>query len=464
MTLSLYNTLSRRLEEFKPLNDGQVGVYVCGLTVYADMHIGHARTYLAFDIILRYLKYRGYSVKYVQNVTDVDDKIIRRARERGVEPLLLSREYALRSREDQKSLGLLEADVYPAVSGHIPDIIAAVEKLVASNHAYVVDGSVYFSVDSSVDYGRLSNQDMGQLGRHRIEPDPRKRNPLDFSLWKKSDVGELGFESPWGFGRPGWHIECSVMSAKYLGGKFDIHGGALDLVFPHHENEIAQSEALSGVRPFVKYWLHTGFLTSSGEKMSKSLGNILPVRDFLKRHSARSFRAFILQTHYRSPVDYSEEGVLAAERAVDKLEGFRRELALMAVKSKAAGGSRAQSLAEMLDENFTTAMDDDFNTPRALATVFEFVRDVKGLNLEGESKSSVSKALDVFDSVMAVFGFVFSSDARSLSGGELKLVEGREKLRSEKNWAEADRIRDELARRGIMLVDTPDGTHAVRKA
>ncbi|MDD5112118.1 MAG: cysteine--tRNA ligase [Candidatus Altiarchaeota archaeon] len=460
MTLSLYNTLSGRIEEFKPVREGQVGVYVCGLTVYDDMHIGHARTYLAFDVILRYLKYSGYNVTYVQNVTDVDDKIIKRAREREVDPLQLSREYALRSREDQKALNLLEADVYPTVSSHIADIIAAVEKLIASGHAYVADGSVYFDVSTALDYGKLSRQDTEHLSRHRIEPNSNKRNPLDFSLWKKSGKGELGFDSPWGFGRPGWHIECSVMSAKYLGGRFDIHGGALDLVFPHHENEIAQSEALSGEQPFVKYWLHTGFLNSSGEKMSKSLGNILPVREFLKSHSAQSFRAFILQTHYRSPVDYREGGIDAAGKSVARLGIFRRNLSGIAARAHAEGGSMAKDLAQRLSEDFTLAMDDDFNTPRAFAAVFDFVRGAKGLKLGNESQSSLASALGMFDSVTGVLGLGLSGSSAALTVEERKLVEERDRYRAEKNWVESDHIRDELARRGIKLVDTANGTQA----
>ena len=298
MALRVYNTLTRQIEEFKPIKDGELNVYICGLTVYDHMHIGHARTYIAFDVILRYLRHKGYKVKYVQNVTDIDDKIIKRAAERGVDPMDLSREYAAKCLEDQKRLGLAAADVYPKVSENIGEIIKAIETLIEKGFAYVAEGSVYFELSKFPDYGRLSNQDLEQLNKHRIEPNPDKRTPLDFSLWKEAQEGEIGYQSPWSYGRPGWHIECSVLARKYLGDQLDIHGGALDLIFPHHENEIAQSESLTGKKPFVRYWMHTGFLQSSGEKMSKSLGNIVSIRDFAEKFDLQAYRLFVLQTHY----------------------------------------------------------------------------------------------------------------------------------------------------------------------
>ncbi len=458
MALRVYNTLSRHLEEFKPIKEGQVGLYVCGLTVYDHMHIGHARTYIAFDVIVRYLRYRGYAVNYVQNVTDVDDKIVKRANERGINPLELSRAYAETSLEDASRLGLLKADAYPKVSENIPEIIAVVRALVKNRHAYVAGGDVYFDVSAFPDYGKLSNQNPERLSEHRIEHNPQKKTPIDFSLWKKSEEGELGFKSPWGYGRPGWHIECSAMSRKHLGDQFDIHGGALDLIFPHHENEIAQSESLTGKKPFVKYWLHTGFLYSSGEKMSKSLGNIISVREFLKKHSAGAFRLFVLMTHYRSPLDYSEDKIVNAEGALRRLRNFRAELRAYLSKANREGSYTVQRISGELKEDFVRYLNDDFNTPEAVAAVFEAVKKINSVLTSGESAASLERALSVFDELMVVLGLdgVFSEDG--LTEEETRFVRERSMHRAEKNWVEADRVRNMLLERGIMLVDKSDGT------
>jgi cysteinyl-tRNA synthetase len=463
MALRVYNTLSRQLEDFKTIEEGEVRVYICGLTVYDHMHIGHARTYLAFDSILRYLKYRNYRVKYIQNVTDVDDKIIKRAKERKLDPIKMSADFAEHAKQDQASLGLVKPDFYPKVTENIEGIIAATKALIENGHAYVTDKGVYFDVSKFPEYGMLSHQDTEQLSQHRIEPDPEKRTPIDFSLWKKVQPGELGFESPWGFGRPGWHIECSVMSRKHLGDQIDIHGGALDLIFPHHENEVAQSEALTGKRPFVRYWLHTGFLNSSGEKMSKSLGNIVAVREFLKTNSAEAFRLFILQTHYRSPIDYSPQHIQNAQKALERLRNFRGELSAAAARANGQGGE-AQKIMSVSEEMFIECMDEDFNTPKAVAAVFEAV---KCLNASiaggGESGASLNGALEVFDRLLGVLGFDFSSSVE-LSPEEQALVEERSRCRKGKNWAESDRIRDELLKRGIKLKDKADGSTAIERA
>jgi cysteinyl-tRNA synthetase len=460
MALKVYNTLSRGLEVFRPLIEGEVRVYICGLTVYDDMHIGHARTYLAFDAILRYLRFSGYKVRYVQNVTDIDDKIVRRAKERGKEPLALSEEYAARAREDQRMLGLVEADVYPKVSENIGGIIDATRKLIASGNAYVTDRGVYFDVSGSTGYGGLSHQDTEQLGQHRIEPDPQKRNALDFSLWKAAKDGEMGFESPWGLGRPGWHIECSVMARRFLGDQLDIHGGALDLIFPHHENEAAQSEALTGKRPFVRYWLHTGFLNSSGEKMSKSLGNIVSVREFLESYPADAFRLFIMQTHYRSPVDYSPGIMGNAAKAVERLRSFRAGLAAAAANATGAG-EHARDAAVGLREAFISSMDEDFNTPEAVSAVFDAVRRINAAAVSGgESAGSLKRALEVFDEVVGALGFDFCAH-RGLSAEEAGLLQERRRLRAAGKWAESDRIRDTLLGRGLRLRDMKDGSTVV---
>ena len=459
MALRTYNTLSREIEEFKPLSGNDVKVYICGLTVYDHMHIGHARTYIAFDAILRYLRYKGYSVSYVQNVTDIDDKIIKRAKERGVDPMSLSSEYASKSLEDQRSLGLLEADEYPKVSENIKEIVLAIETLIRKDYAYVSDGSVYFNVSKFPEYGRLSNQDTEKLDKHRIEPDPNKRTPLDFSLWKSSSADDLSYESPWGPGRPGWHIECSVMARKYLGDQLDIHGGALDLIFPHHENEIAQSECLTGKTPYVRYWMHTGFLRSSGEKMSKSLGNIISIRDFSKEHDLQAFRLFILKTHYRSPIDYSAENVSAAENAFEKLCNYRKELVYAIGNMRDSGETQSSEISKELLESFKKEMDDDYNTPRALASIFEAVRRINPLLFEGrESKRSLQEALRVFDELLDVLGLDVTVKAGFFSDEENRLIDERNMHRKNKNWAEADRLRKLLLEKGIKLNDKGDGT------
>jgi cysteinyl-tRNA synthetase len=459
MTLWTYNTLTRKTEEFIPLNGKEVKVYVCGLTVYDHMHIGHARTYIAFDAILRYLKYKGYNVRYVQNITDIDDKIIKKAKERNVDPLILSAEYAQKSAEDMRTLGLLEADAYPKVSENIDGIISAVEDLVKNGCAYVIDGDVYFNVSMFPEYGRLSNQDTEGLTKHRIEPNPKKKTSLDFVLWKKVPVGELGFQSPWGFGRPGWHIECSALARKYLGDRIDIHGGALDLIFPHHENEIAQSESLTGKKPYVKYWMHTGFLQSSGEKMSKSLGNIVSIRDYAKGNDLSAYRLFVLQTHYRSPIDYSGENVSAAENSLEKLRTYRKELEYAIGKAKDTGEDKAEAISKELRAAFEKGMDDDYNTTRAFAAVYDAVRRTNPLLFESsESKSSLKAAATVFDGITGVFGLDLSVKTEAFTDDEKQLIDERNAHRKNKNYSEADRLRKLLLEKGIKLNDKGDGT------
>ena len=324
--LRVYNTLSREKEPFQPLEDDHVRMYVCGMTVYGDAHIGHARTYLAFDVIKRYLEYRGYEVTYVQNVTDVDDKIINAARERGIPPLEHSAEYTKRCLSDLEALGIQPADEYPKASEHIEDMIALIEDIIDNGHAYAADGDVYFSVESFDGYGKLSGQKIDEMkAGARIEPGGQKRSPLDFTLWKAAKPGEPAWPSPWGEGRPGWHIECSTMSTRYLGAPFDIHGGGHDLVFPHHENEIAQAEA--GLQEqFARYWLHSGMLNVDGEKMSKSLGNFVTIQDALERWDAETLRFFFVSYHYRSPADYSEENMRMAQRRLERIHRLRDDL------------------------------------------------------------------------------------------------------------------------------------------
>lgn len=457
MNQKVYNTISRRVEDFTPIEEGKVKVYICGLTVYDDMHIGHARTYMSFDTILRYLKYKGLDVKYIQNITDIDDKIINRARERDMHPLELSKKYSERMRIDQKKLGLMAADEYPRVSENIPEIIVACQKLIASGNAYEVGGDIYFDVSSFSEYGRLSNQDIEKLGRHRIEENQKKKSPLDFAIWKGCD-DEYGFESPWGLGRPGWHIECSVMSQKYLGPQIDIHGGALDLIFPHHENEVAQSESLSGKKPFVKYWMHTGFLNSSGEKMSKSLGNITAVNEFLKTYEAQAVRLFMIQTHYRSPIDYSEQNMQNAVAALKRLRNFVSEIETR-IKDDDGSGVEVEKIMGDAKNGFIESMEDDFKTPQALGHLFEAVRSINQIIGEKpQDKSSLTRALNIFLELTKAIGFELKPKENELDDEIIKKITLRNEFRAMKKWVESDKIRDELAAKGIILKDRKDGS------
>jgi len=318
MSLKIYNTISRKKEKFIPVQKGKVKMYVCGMTVYSDAHIGHARTYLAFDIIRRYLEYKGYKVTYVQNITDVDDKIIAAANEKGMNPLEYSKYFTERCLADLDALGIRRADLYPKASENIKDMIEIINKILENGYGYISNGDVYFSVEKFKDYGKLSKQRLEEMkAGARIEPTEKKRNPLDFALWKSAKPGEPSWDSPWGRGRPGWHIECSTMSSKYLGLPFDIHGGGMDLIFPHHENEIAQAEAATG-KKFVNYWIHVGLLTVNKEKMSKSLGNIINIRDAIKRWEPEVIRFFFASNHYRSPPDFNEKALQNAESALKK--------------------------------------------------------------------------------------------------------------------------------------------------
>ncbi|MFC2162606.1 cysteine--tRNA ligase [Candidatus Altiarchaeota archaeon] len=462
MQIRVYNTLTRELEEFKPSNGNNVRAYVCGLTVYADMHIGHARTYIAFDSIFRYLRSRGYPVKYVQNITDIDDKIIDKALAEGVNPAKLTSNYIQRMIEDQEILGLMRPDEYPKVSEYIPQIISAVQSLMDKGHAYPAGGNVYFRVKSFQDYGRLSRQDLDRLTKHRIRLDECKEDPLDFAVWKNVSDDSLSFESPWGRGRPGWHIECSVMAQALLGDEIDIHGGALDLVFPHHENEIAQSQALTG-RPFVKYWLHTGFLYSSGEKMSKSLGNIMSVRDFLAEYDADTLRLFVLQTHYRSQINYDKDHILAAGNAVERLRQFKQRLS-KATGQQGGRDDRIGEAAEELKRGFHEAMSEDFNTPNALSVLFTKVRKINTLLDEGDqAPGSIRHAREVFSEVTGILGLALDAEA-DIPDDVLGSIAERDRLRAEKRWDEADKIRDTLSRNGFRLVDGPDGSTRAERA
>jgi cysteinyl-tRNA synthetase len=455
------------LEPFEPFNRDKINIYVCGPTVYDYCHIGHARTYISFDVIVRYLEYKGYKVKYVVNITDIDDKIINRAKATHEDPLVLSKKYEQAFFEDMKGFHLRPADVYPRVSEHIQDIIAMIRDLIEKGFAYEVTGDIYFDVTKIQDFGKLSHQSLDRmLAGARVAIDRKKKSPYDFALWKHTDDNELGWESPWGRGRPGWHMECSAMSMKYLGPQLDIHGGAKDLIFPHHENEIVQSESYTGKKPFVKYWIHTGFLTINGQKMSKSLGNFITIGDLLKKHSPESFKLFVLSTHYRRPVDFSEEGLVQAKTSLDRMYETRERLkSLIKNHDYKESSSKDQNvlLEEVTEvkEKFLMGMDNDFNTAIALASFHELIRLGNTVFDLNPSKKIVQETLDTINELGTIFG-LFQKEKESVIPDEVKaLAVERDRARKQRDWKKADEIREKLKKMGATLRDSPDGTSVI---
>jgi cysteinyl-tRNA synthetase len=468
--LKVYNTLTRKKEEFVPLNGNKVGMYVCGPTVYDYSHIGHARSYVAFDIIRRYLEYKGYMVIYIQNITDVDDKIINRANELGEDPLSLSRRFTEAYFEDMDRLNVRRANIHPKVSDHIPEIIEFIEELMKKGYAYEVDGNVYFSISKVEDYGKLSHQSMENiLAGARVEVDKNKRDPRDFALWKKAKPEEIFWESPWGEGRPGWHMECSTMAIKYLGSSIDIHGGGMDLIFPHHECEIAQSESYSG-KPFVKYWIHNGFVTINKEKMSKSLGNFFTIREVLEKYDGEAIRFFLLNTHYKSPIDYSDQHLQEAKQAlqriytaINKLKNLIKEQQKTESKEPSTEEKELLDQVEKSKQRFLAAMDDDFNTREAMPAIFELTRTVNSLDMNSKiSINALEETLKTYNDFGQILG-VFQEEEKEAdleTLGKLVdlLIEMRNKFRKEKDWETADYIRVKLKEAGILLEDTKEGT------
>ncbi|GAV23133.1 cysteine--tRNA ligase [Carboxydothermus pertinax] len=459
--MKIYNTLTKTKEEFIPREPGKVHMYVCGPTTYNYIHLGNARPIVFFDTVRRYFEYKGFEVIYVQNFTDIDDKIIKRAREEGIGALELGQKYIGEYFKDADSLGVKRATVHPRVTEHIPEIIEMVKGLIEKGYAYEVEGDVYFSVDSFPGYGKLSGRNLDELkAGARVEVDEKKRNPLDFALWKKAKAGEPSWESPWGLGRPGWHIECSAMSLKYLGENFDIHGGGADLVFPHHENEVAQSEAYTG-KPFSRYWMHNGFITVNQEKMSKSLGNFFLVREILEKFPGRVVRFFLLSTHYRSPLDFDDKKLLEAKAALERIDNFAQSLKEL---NPVAGEGKVEikeKVSELLGD-FINAMEDDFNTAQAMATLFELVRygniQIAKGNLTLADKKYFEEALAVFSEVLGIeFGVLEKKVGEDVTPFIELLIEVRSKLKKEKKYDLSDFIRDELKKLGIILEDTPSG-------
>jgi len=451
--MKVVNTLSGQKEEFLPHGD-EVKMYVCGVTPYDDAHIGHAMSYIFFDVVRRYLQFRGYKVKYVQNITDIDDKIIDRANKLGISARELAEKYTNSFFADMDALNIARADIYPRATEEIPKIIEVIQGLIDKGHAYPAQGSVYFRVRSVADYGKLSHRNLeSMMAGARVEAGEEKEHPMDFALWKASKPGEPSWESPWGQGRPGWHIECSAMSLKYLGDTLDIHGGGQDLIFPHHENEIAQSESFTGKKPFVKYWLHNGLLQFGEEKMSKSIGNLITIKEALEEYSADAIRIFVLSSYYRSPLTYSEEALEAAERGAERLwQANERE-----GKEHVISTSFEIHIEEQR-QRFIEAMDDDFNTAQAVAVLFDVARDVNRFADEG---LNVISAQQLLSKLAGVLGLTLKPPQKPSLDAEpfiQLLISTRDRLREAKQFQLADEIRAKLTELGIVLEDTPKGT------
>jgi len=494
MTVHIYNTLTRKKDPFTPIETGKIKMYVCGMTVYSDAHIGHARTYVAFDVIRRYFEYKGHKVFYVQNITDVDDKIIAAANKQGIDPLVYSQQFTDRCLTDLDALGVRRADLYPKASEAIPEMIQMIEQIIQNGYGYVADGDVYFSVETFSDYGKLSGQNIAEMKKGaRIEPGDLKKNPLDFALWKKAKPGEPIWSSPWGPGRPGWHIECSAMSCSILGPTFDIHGGGMDLQFPHHENEVAQAEAATG-QQFARYWMHIGLLTINGEKMSKSIGNIINIKDLLQTWDAEVLRMFFAQAHYRSPPDFSEKALTDVEKGRERLYRIKerlQEYAKQATTQKPSLSTLKDPEKQFLNtikefqEGFEAAMDDDFNTPKAFASLYEFVNKTNRF-FEQHPKPNPELchlALDIYlktGSVLTLFQSQIHTliqndseitsalqkllltygktlDSPTIDALLQSLLDARQDARKKKDYKTADDIRKNLESLGFEIQDTAHG-------
>ena len=461
MTLRVYNTLTREKSDFVPLEKGKVRMYVCGPTVYDSAHVGHAMSALVFDVIRRYLTYKGYDVHYVMNFTDVDDKIIDRANRMGVEPITLAEKYISEYQQNLADLNILPATENPRATEDMEQIIDMVARLLENDKAYEVDGDVYFRVESDEDYGKLSGRKLEDMNAgSRIRVDDRKENPMDFAIWKAAKPGEPAWDSPWGPGRPGWHIECSAMNLSHLGPQIDIHGGGNDLVFPHHENEIAQTEAVTG-KPFARYWMHNGMLQLKGEKMSKSLGNLVSITDFLAEHSADVMRLMVLSSNYRSPLTFTDEVIEANERALERL------LSALRPAMPAASGADESALGTLSEQTETTkagfaeAMDEDFNTAGALGQLFDLVRAINQARAENATDEQLKPAQAALKDLSSVLGLMLESQAQATTGADAfieLLVDLRQQLRKNKNFDLADQVREKLAELSVVIEDSPQGS------
>lgn len=457
MAIKVYNTLSGKKELFKPLKNKRVNLFVCGPTVYDLSHLGHARTYAAFDVIVRYLRRAGYEVFYLQNITDIDDKIIIRAKELNADPLKFSRQMTKEYYKDVAALKIKSVTKYAKASEFIPQIIRQIHVLLKKGYAYEAGDGVYFDISKFPDYGKLSGQKIKKLkAGARVKIRETKKHPFDFDLWKKRKPGEPAWASPWGAGRPGWHIEDTAISENFFGPRYDLHGGAYELIFPHHESEIAQMEAASGKKPFVKYWLHTGVLKIGGEKMSKSLGNFITVRDFLEKYPIEILRFIIVSSHYRSIIDYNEQLAVQAKHALDRISEFLEKLD--AIKTSRAAGQNFKLKLKNYQKRFFDYMNDDFNTPRALSVMFDVIKTANALIDKNQlNKDAAREIKNFFGEADAIFGILPPRRKMKLPKKIASLVKQREKARQEKNWALADRLRAETERLGYKIEDTPKG-------
>jgi len=457
--LKVYNTLNRKREQFKPMHNKEVKMFVCGQTVYDDAHMGHAKTYVQFDIIVRWLRKLGYKVFYVQNITDIEDKIINRARERGEDPLELAKHYVKRFLEDMEALKVTKnVDMFPKTTDYIPQMIEQIKTLIDKGYAYVVDGDVYYDVAKFKDYTKLSRMPLEELKKHRIEPDPRKKNPIDFSLWKSQKPGELAWDSPWGKGRPGWHIEDTAMTMTiFKAPQYDLHGAGAELIFPHHTNEIAQAEAATGMKPFVKYWLHTGVLQIGGVEMHKSLKNFVPIREMLRKYASEVLRLYYASTHYRKPIEFDEKDL---EQAKNRLEALYNTLRNVMHATSANG--KSDGFKRILTETrrkFAEAMNNDFNTPLALTHLFTLSKKTNLLI----SRDKISRKLGdeinrTFKELGAIFGILEKEiEVVQIPKQVEELVREREEARKNKNWKRADEIRKKIRELGYVLEDTVEG-------
>ncbi len=465
--MKIYNTMTRQKEELKTINEGEVRIYACGPTVYNLIHIGNARPICVFDTLRRYLEYRGWKVKFVQNFTDIDDKIIKKANEEKSDYVTVSEKYIAEYKKDAKGLNVKDASVHPRATENIDQIIDMVKALEYKGVAYSTEyGDVYFRTNRFKHYGKLSHQPLEELeAGARISIGDTKEDPMDFALWKGAKPGEPYWESPWGKGRPGWHIECSAMAKRYLGETIDIHCGGQDLIFPHHENEIAQSECCNGV-PFANYWMHNGYINVDNRKMSKSLNNFFTVRDVAEKYGYEPIRYLMLSSHYRSPINYSTDIIEQCKSALERLYNCREDLAFLTQNAVSCKKDDEVQIKEKLmthKNDFITAMDDDFNTADAISALFELARDINSnVNAQTQpSKELCEFALSLYNEMADVLGLLYTEKKNKLDDDIQKLIELRTQARKDKNWAEADRIRDELKSRGITIKDTPQGTIVV---
>jgi len=464
--LKIYNTLSRKKDVFRPRKGKKVNLFVCGPTVYDFSHIGHARTYTVFDVIAKHLREKGFDVFYLQNITDIDDKIIKRAKEKKVSPQKLARDFEKEYLKDMKILKIDSVTKYARATEHIKEIISQVKKLLKKDYAYEIEDGIYYDISKFKGYGKLSRRTILQAedAVSRIDESKGKRNKGDFCLWKFSKRGEPKWKSPFGLGRPGWHIEDTAITEKYFGPQYDIHGGARDLIFPHHEAEIAQMEALSGKKPLVKYWVHSGFLTVRGAKMAKSLGNFITIQDFLKKYSPRILRLFVIKAHYLSPIDYTERAISQTKKETARIDEFVDKLKDQETRNKKQETKLVKNLVLRTQKRFEKAMDDDFNTPKAVAAIFNLVN--KGNSLIAKDKLTSTDAKNILGflkKIDKVFGFIFwKKPKEKIPENILKLVKEREKYRKAKQWKKADETRKKIKKLGYQIEDTKKGPKVKR--